>query len=127
PWTGPALCAHGANISAFLKLTSPTAWASASLRIHRWKPVMTGCARTPATASRLLWASPLTNSTFRRRAIAGLVFSFRVQAAFEMLRWTREGSGKKGLRSMDAIHLALASTAEADFFCTCDDKLFQKV
>lgn len=33
---------------------------------------------------------------------------------------------QKGLRSMDAIHLALASRAEADFFCTCDDRLFQK-
>ena len=33
---------------------------------------------------------------------------------------------QQGVRAMDAIHLALASTAAADFFCTCDDKLFQK-
>ena len=33
---------------------------------------------------------------------------------------------QSGLRAMDAIHLALASTAKADFFCTCDDKLFLK-
>lgn len=33
---------------------------------------------------------------------------------------------QSGLRGMDAIHLALASTAEVDFFCTCDDKLFQR-
>lgn len=32
----------------------------------------------------------------------------------------------KGVRSMDALHLALASTAEADFFCTCDDQLLRK-
>lgn len=32
---------------------------------------------------------------------------------------------QSGLHAMDAIHLALASTAKADFFCTCDDKLFQ--
>ena len=31
-----------------------------------------------------------------------------------------------GLSAMDAIHLALASTAKADYFCTCDDKLFRK-
>lgn len=31
-----------------------------------------------------------------------------------------------GLRAMDAIHLALASTSNADFFCTCDDRLFHK-
>ena len=30
------------------------------------------------------------------------------------------------VRAMDSIHLALASTAKADFFCTCDDKLFRK-
>jgi predicted nucleic acid-binding protein len=33
---------------------------------------------------------------------------------------------QQGLRAMDAIHVALASTAQADFFCTCDDKLFRK-
>lgn len=33
---------------------------------------------------------------------------------------------QQGIRPMDAIHLALASTAKADFFCTCDDKLYQK-
>ena len=33
---------------------------------------------------------------------------------------------QQGVRAMDAIHLALASTAKADFFCTCDDKLFRK-
>jgi predicted nucleic acid-binding protein len=33
---------------------------------------------------------------------------------------------QRGLRPMDAIHLALASTAKADFFCTSEDKLFRK-
>lgn len=32
----------------------------------------------------------------------------------------------RGVPSMDAVHLALASTAKADFFCTCDDKLLRK-
>ena len=27
---------------------------------------------------------------------------------------------------MDAIHLALASAAKADFFCTCDARLLRK-
>jgi predicted nucleic acid-binding protein len=31
-----------------------------------------------------------------------------------------------GVNPMDAVHLALASTANADFFTTCDDKLFRK-
>lgn len=31
-----------------------------------------------------------------------------------------------GVFPMDAVHLALASTTKADFFCTCDDKLLRK-
>ena len=31
-----------------------------------------------------------------------------------------------GIRPMDAVHLALASTGKADYFCTCDDKLLAK-
>ncbi len=33
---------------------------------------------------------------------------------------------RQGVAAMDAIHLALASTAKVDFFCTCDDKLYRK-
>ena len=33
---------------------------------------------------------------------------------------------QQGLAAMDAVHLALASTAKADFFCTCDDKFLRK-
>lgn len=31
-----------------------------------------------------------------------------------------------GLQGMDAVHLALASIANVDFFCTCDDKFLKK-
>lgn len=31
-----------------------------------------------------------------------------------------------GLKPLDALHLASASTAKADYFCTCDDKLLKK-
>lgn len=31
-----------------------------------------------------------------------------------------------GIRPMDAIHLALASTAKVDFFATCDDRFLRK-
>ena len=41
----------------------------------------------------------------------------------EALALTRE---QQGLGAMDAVHLALASTAKVDFFCTCDDQLFRK-
>ena len=33
---------------------------------------------------------------------------------------------KAGIKPMDALHLASATWAKADFFCTCDDKLLKK-
>jgi len=32
----------------------------------------------------------------------------------------------QGVMPLDALHLASAEQAEADFFCTCDDKLLKK-
>jgi predicted nucleic acid-binding protein len=31
-----------------------------------------------------------------------------------------------GIRPLDALHLSSAVEAEADFFCTCDDKLLRR-
>lgn len=33
---------------------------------------------------------------------------------------------KSGVKPLDALHLAAASAAAADYFCTCDDKLLKK-
>ncbi len=33
---------------------------------------------------------------------------------------------KAGIKPMDALHLASASRAQADYFCTCDDRLLKK-
>ena len=33
---------------------------------------------------------------------------------------------KTGVKPLDALHLASASWAKADYFCTCDDKLLNK-
>jgi predicted nucleic acid-binding protein len=33
---------------------------------------------------------------------------------------------KAGIKPLDALHLASASWAKADFFCTCDDRLLKK-
>jgi predicted nucleic acid-binding protein len=30
-----------------------------------------------------------------------------------------------GIKPFDALHLALAETRKADYFCTCDDRLLQ--
>jgi len=32
-----------------------------------------------------------------------------------------------GLRPLDALHLASAEVAQADYFCTCDDRLLRQV
>jgi predicted nucleic acid-binding protein len=31
-----------------------------------------------------------------------------------------------GIKPLDALHLALAEEAQADYFCTCDDQLLKK-
>lgn len=33
---------------------------------------------------------------------------------------------KRSLKALDALHLALAEKAKADYFCTCDDKFLKK-
>lgn len=33
---------------------------------------------------------------------------------------------KHGIKSFDALHLASAEAGEAEYFCTCDDKLLRK-
>jgi predicted nucleic acid-binding protein len=34
---------------------------------------------------------------------------------------------KIGIKPMDALHIALAESGNADYFCTCDDKLLRNV
>ena len=69
--------------------------------------------RIPDEARRVEVLSVLTLATER----------LEVDDAVEALALAFE---QQGVRAMDAVHLALASTAGADFFCTCDDKLFRK-
>jgi predicted nucleic acid-binding protein len=70
--------------------------------------------------------SRIPNEVRRTEVFAVLALAserLRVTDEVEALSLTFE---QQGVRSMDAIHLALASSAKADFFCTCDDKLLQK-
>jgi predicted nucleic acid-binding protein len=34
---------------------------------------------------------------------------------------------KRGIKPMDAVHVALAEAAGVDFFCSCDDGLVRKL
>jgi predicted nucleic acid-binding protein len=70
--------------------------------------------------------SRIPDETRRNEVLAVLALAserLHLTDAVEALAITLE---QQGVRAMDAIHLALASTASADFFCTCDDKLFRK-
>lgn len=70
--------------------------------------------------------SCIPDETRRTEALALLSLAsehLQITDAIEALALTFE---QVGLSAMDAIHLALASMAKADYFCTCDDKLFRK-
>lgn len=55
-----------------------------------------------------------------------------LKLAKEIVRLTQETETlarrleASGLKPLDALHLAFASTSKVDFFCTCDDKLLKK-
>ena len=55
-----------------------------------------------------------------------------LKIAKETVELTAEGEAlarrlrASGLKPLDALHLAAASTAKADYFCTCDDKFLRK-
>ena len=34
---------------------------------------------------------------------------------------------KRGIKAMDAVHVALAEAAQVDYFCSCDDRLVRKL
>ena len=70
--------------------------------------------------------SRIPDETRRTEVLAVLSLAsehLRISDAVEALALRYE---QLGLSAIDAIHLAQASNAQADFFCTCDDKLARK-
>jgi len=64
----------------------------------------------------------------KRRTEASAILSL-AKERLEIIGEVEELAGSlesRGIGAMDAVHLALASTAKADFFATCDDKLLRK-
>jgi predicted nucleic acid-binding protein len=57
------------------------------------------------------------------RAVLAKARSFVIATEKERLR--AENLIKFGIKPLDALHLALAEAGNADYFCTCDDKLLQ--
>lgn len=68
----------------------------------------------------------VTNTTRREFMLAMLnkaeSFASADEATFER---AKEIAGH-GVMPLDALHLACAEASEADYFCTCDDKLLKK-
>jgi len=44
----------------------------------------------------------------------------------EQVEERARGLERLGIKPLDALHLASAEAAQADYFCTCDDKLFRR-
>lgn len=67
-----------------------------------------------------------TDSTRKEFALAILQTAKQiVRADDEVVKRAKE-LNDNGLMALDALHLASAEKAGADFFCTCDDKLLKK-
>lgn len=45
----------------------------------------------------------------------------------EAVRQRAEGLEKRGLKPLDALHLACAEVVGADYFCTCDDQFLRRI
>ena len=76
--------------------------------------------------ARLYEVSRIPDGTRRAESLSMLTLASQhllVTDAVEELAVSYE---KQGIRAMDAVHLALASIAKVDYFCTCDDQLFRK-
>jgi predicted nucleic acid-binding protein len=61
----------------------------------------------------------------KEHAIAVLSNSKVVLAVTEKERSRAAELMKFGFKPLDALHLALAETGNADYFCTCDDRLLR--
>ena len=55
-----------------------------------------------------------------------LGLSVEVAQATPSVLTRAEGLGRRGIKRLDALHLASAVEASADYFCTTDDRLLKK-
>lgn len=70
--------------------------------------------------------SRIPDETRRTEAVALLALATERLLLTDQVEALAINFEQRGLSAMDAIHLALASTAHADFFCTCDDRLYYR-
>ena len=70
--------------------------------------------------------SRIPNAQRRREAVAILTLATERLTLSDESETLAESLAQAGLSAMDALHLALAATAGADYFVTADDKLLRR-
>ena len=75
----------------------------------------------------LLFENRRTTDTSRREFALEVLHKAQlfVEATSEVQNRAKE-IAESGIMPLDALHLASAEEAQADYFCTCDDKLLRK-
>lgn len=61
----------------------------------------------------------------QEHARAVLAKAITVATVDESVEKRAEEFTRRGLKPLDALHLALAETVGVDYFCTCDDRLLK--
>lgn len=69
--------------------------------------------------------SRIPDETRRTEVISMLSLASEYVEISDSIETVATSFEKVGIRAMDAIHLATASQAKVDYFCTCDDKLLR--
>jgi predicted nucleic acid-binding protein len=70
--------------------------------------------------------SQIPDEQRRREALAILTLASERLLLSDISEQLAESIASAGLSAMDALHVALAATARADYFVTADDKLLRK-
>lgn len=63
----------------------------------------------------------------RKHAATALSLATRRVSKDEMVQQRAESFVQQGVKPLDALHVALAEAAHADYFCTCDDRLLRRI
>ncbi|HKP77349.1 MAG TPA: PIN domain-containing protein [Longimicrobiaceae bacterium] len=104
------------------------------LRIHLEAEAVLGIiALCQAGEAELVTSAALRFETSRnpspaRRGFAENVLNFATEGSSEaqLIEQRARGYIQAGIKPLDALHLASAVQAEAEYFCTCDDRLLRR-
>jgi predicted nucleic acid-binding protein len=94
---------------------------------HIWRASVQGGVATLLSSEALEFEiSQIPDEQRRREALAILTLASERLLLSDISEQLAESIASAGLSAMDALHVALAATARADYFVTADDKLLRK-